>query len=327
MKEKTKNSRRTFLNKGWKLGLAATIGGIGLSKVGSKLNARSDHHSGEKTELMTTDGTIIQVDSSEVMEMEHPTDHDKKYNVREGIPNRKFVMVIDLAKCKNALKCVQACNKHHFVTGDNAWLKVHKMKQSKETASYWMPRTCMHCDQPACVTVCPVDATFKRRDGLVLIDNERCIGCRFCMAACPYSTRVFNWTDPDYGETGEITMHMDDGHHSSPDYAGKPSVKGTVDKCDFCPHTIKNGELPHCVTACPNGAFYFGDKYEDTVSNGEVSVRFSKLLEDKAGYRLLEELGAAPSVYYLPPVDRLVDFKEGLDQYKKFESVEKPSKP
>ena len=77
------------------------------------------------------------------------------------------------------------------------------------------------------------------------------------------------------------------------------------------------------MTACPNGVFYFGDKYEDTVTNGEVSVRLSKLLEDKAGYRLLEELGAAPSVYYLPPVDRLVDFKEGLDKYKKFESVEK----
>ena len=198
------------------------------------------------------------------------------------------------------------------------------MQESRDTASYWMPRTCMHCDAPACVTVCPVDATFKRRDGLVLIDNERCIGCRFCMAACPYSTRVFNWSEPDYDEETEITMNMHGDEHSSPDYAGKPSLKGTPDKCDFCPHTIKNGELPHCVTACPNGVFYFGDKYEDTVTNGEVTLRLTKLLEDKAGYRLLEELGTAPSVYYLPPVDRLVDFKEGLDKYKKFESVEKP---
>lgn len=323
MKNINRKSRRKFLDHGLKLGIATAIGGIGLSKIASKLNAKTDTLSGDKMELMTTDGTIIQVDSTEVVEVTHSEDHDKKYNVREGIPNRKFVMVIDLAKCKNALKCVSSCNKHHYITGDNAWLKVHKMQESKDTASYWMPRTCMHCDQPACVTVCPVDATFKRRDGLVLIDNERCIGCRFCMAACPYSTRVFNWSEPAYDEESVITMNMN-GEHSSPDYAGKPSIKGTVDKCDFCPHTIKNGELPHCVTACPNGVFYFGDKYEDTVTNGEVSVRLSKLLEDKAGYRLLEELGTAPSVYYLPPVDRLVDFKEGLDKYKKFESVEKP---
>ena len=326
MAENNKNSRRKFLDKGLKLGLVTALSGFGLSKVATKLNANNDNTTGDKMELMTTDGTLIQVDSSEVMEIEHTKNEDDKYNVREGIPNRKFVMVIDLAKCKNALKCVSACNKHHYVTGDNAWLKVHKMQESQDTASYWMPRTCMHCDQPACVTVCPVGATFKRRDGLVLIDNERCIGCRFCMAACPYSTRVFNWSEPDQGEiTLSMDMPMEMEHsHTSPDFGGKPSIKGTPDKCDFCPHTIKNGELPHCVTACPNGVFYFGDKYEDTVTNGEVTLRLSKLLEDKAGYRLLEELGTAPSVYYLPPVDRLVDFKEGLDKYTKFQSVEKP---
>ena len=243
---------------------------------------KPNHNSGDKMELMTVDGTLIEVDSSEVMEVQHAEDHDKKYNVREGIPNRKFVMVIDLAKCKNALKCVIACNKHHYITGENAWIKVHKMQESKDTAPYWMPRTCMHCDQPACVTVCPVDATFKRRDGLVLIDNERCIGCRFCMAACPYSIRVFNWEEPLQGEMSEITMHLG-GEHPSPDYAGDAKSKGTVDKCDFCPHTIKNNELPHCVTACPNGVFYFGDKYEDTVTNGEETLRLSKLLKIRQG--------------------------------------------
>ena len=320
MNKNNKNSRRKFLDKGLKVGLVTALSGIGISKIASKLNAQTDSLSGDKMELMTTDGTIIQVDSSEVIDVDNSHKHEKKYDLREGIPNRKFVMVIDLAKCKNALKCVDVCNKHHYVTGENAWLKVHKMQESQETAPYWMPRTCMHCDAPACVTVCPVDATFKRRDGLVLIDNERCIGCRFCMAACPYSIRVFNWSEPDQGE---ITMYNDDINHSI-EHSGLPSVKGTVDKCDFCPHTIKNGELPHCVTACPNGVFYFGDKYEDTVTNGEVSLRLSKLLEDKAGYRLLEELGTKPSVYYLPPVDRLVDFKDGLENYKEFESVEKP---
>ena len=324
MKNNKTNSRRKFLGKGLKLSLATVIGGIGLSKIATKLSAKPSDSSSEKIELMTTDGTIIQVDSTEVMEMDHHSKEDHlSRDVREGFPNRKFVMVIDLAKCKNALKCVSACNKHHYITGENAWLKVYKMQESKDTAPYWMPTTCMHCDQPACVTVCPVDATFKRRDGLVLIDNERCIGCRFCMAACPYATRVFNWDEPDQGEI-KLVMDMKGLEHSTPEYAGLPSIKGTVDKCDFCPHTIQNNELPHCVTACPNGVFYFGDKYEDTVTNGDETLRLSKLLTDKAGYRLMESLGTEPSVYYLPPVDRLVDFEDGLEDYNEYQSVEKP---
>ena len=102
-----------------------------------------------------------------------------------------------------------------------------------------------------------------------------------------------------------------------------PSKIGTVDKCDFCPHAIKENVLPHCVTACPNGVFYFGDKYEDTVTNGSETVRLSQLLIDKSGYRLMEGLGTKPSVFYLPPVDRLVDFKDGLDKFTNFNSVEK----
>ncbi len=327
MENNKTNSRRKFLDKGLKMGLVTAIGAIGLTKIASKLNATTDEAgSHDKMQLMTTDGTLIEVDSSEVEEMGHSEKKqtEAEYNLREGMPNRKFVMVIDLAKCKNALKCQAACNKQHYITGDHAWLKVYKMQEDTDTAPYWMPTTCMHCDHPACVTVCPVDATFKRRDGLVLIDNERCIGCRFCMAACPYSTRVFNWKEPNQGE---ITMLMDMEHQTetnSVEFAGLPSVKGTVDKCDFCPHTIRDNQLPHCVTACPNGVFYFGDRYEDTVTNGEETLRLSKLLKDKAGYRLMEGLGTKPSVFYLPPADRLVDFKDGLESFTDYKSVDKP---
>lgn len=317
MKKNNTDSRRKFLDNGLKLGLVTAIGAVGLTKLTSKLNAKTDNNSGDKVELMTTDGTIIQVDSTEVIPVDNSENKEHAYNVREGFSNRKFVMVVDLAKCKNALKCQQACNKGHYITGDNAWLKVYKMQESKETAPYWMPTQCQHCDQPACVSVCPVDATFKRKDGIVLIDNERCIGCRFCMAACPYSTRVFNWNEPDQGE---ITL----GAEYTPDYCGMPSVKGTVDKCDFCPHQIDKNELPFCVGACPNGVFYFGDQYEDTVTNGEEVLRFSKLLKDKSGYRIMEGLGTEPSVYYLPPVDRLVNFEDGEEFYTEFQSVEKP---
>ena len=314
------SARRKFLGNGLKLGLFTALGALGAGKWLSRANTASESPDSETVELLSVDGTLVEVPASDIQSVQSSKSYDEAYNVREGMPNRKFVMVIDLAKCKNALNCQESCNKHHYITGDNAWLKVYKMQDTEDTAPYWMPATCMHCDKPACVTVCPVDATFKRRDGLVLIDNERCIGCRFCMAACPYSTRVFNWNEPD--QQFELDLELIK-QQSSPEYCGVPSLNGTVDKCDFCPHMIKKDELPHCVTACPNGVFYFGDKYEDTVSNGEETVRLSQLLKDKAGYRLFEELGTEPNVYYLPPVDRLVEFEDGMEKYNHYQSVKK----
>ena len=309
MEEDKKKSRRKFFELGIKFGLLATVGTVAVAK------AMDNEDSSGMVELMSTDGNIIQVPASEVHDVAHKQPED--YDPRVGIPDKKFVMVVDLAKCTNALKCQESCNKNHYITGENAWLKVYKMQESEKTAPYWMPTLCQHCDKPPCVKVCPVDATFKRQDGIVLIDNERCIGCRFCMAACPYSTRVFNWNEPDQpaaAHEGEYT----------PDYAGKPSVKGTVDKCDFCPHMIQMGELPHCVSACPNDVYSFGDMYEDAVTNGSgQTFKLSKLLEERAGHRLLEGLGTEPSVFYLPPVDRNVDFEEGLENYTEFQSVKK----
>lgn len=310
MENKDQNPRRDFLSKGLKFGLVATAGGVALVKY---LSEPAKAENDEMVELMTTEGHMVQVPKSE-MHDHHKS--DSSHNVREGIPGKKFVMVIDLARCKNALKCQESCNKNHYITGENAWLKVYKMQDAPAASPYWMPTTCQHCDQPPCVTVCPVDATFKRRDGLVLIDNERCIGCRFCMAACPYSIRVFNWSEPEQPE--EVKKMV-----STPEYAGAPSKKGTVDKCDFCPHMIDKGELPHCVTACPNGVFFFGDKYEDVVTNGAETFRLSELLKEKAGYRLMESLGTEPSVYYLPPVNRVEPFEDGLENYDEFNSVKK----
>ena len=178
------------------------------------------------------------------------------------------------------------------------------MQDAEHSAPYWQPTTCMHCDEPPCVKVCPVDATFKRQDGIVLIDSDRCVGCRFCMAACPYSTRVFNWEKP------ELPVEIEKKHYSCE--TSIPQKKGTVGKCDFCPDMARKGELPHCVSACPNGVFFFGDMYEDSVTNGPETFRFSDLIRDKAGYRLMEDLGTKPSVYYLPPVNRNFKFEDGL---------------
>jgi Fe-S-cluster-containing dehydrogenase component len=218
--------------------------------------------------------------------------------IRQGVAGRKWVMVIDLAKCDGCKTCTVTCQKMHFSSPDREWIKVFQMQDSPHTEKYWFPKPCFHCDNPPCTRVCPVDATFKRQDGIVLIDNERCIGCRFCMAACPYSTRYFNWERPDPTNPGQKEPY-------SPE-RGYPRRVGTVEKCDFCPEMLVAGEIPHCAGGCPMGAIYFGDQNEDAVTNSvHETVRLSQLLADRAGYRYLEELGTDPRVYYLPPKNRM----------------------
>jgi len=298
----TKNSkiesRRQFIKQ-------ISSGGI-LAASGLALNSLSSckENSQEKTTLLTTDGKLVQVSNSEIEEMEHLQHAVPPEEARKGIPGKKFVMVVDLSKCRNARKCVQSCDKHHNLTPDRPYIKVLEMKDNENSSPYWMPKKCFQCDNPPCVKVCPVGATFKRTDGIVLVDNERCIGCRFCMAACPYSARVFNWGNPP---EGELNIPY------SPE-TSVPSKIGTVAKCDFCPDMLRDGKLPHCVTSCPNGVIYFGDEIDDTVTNGEETVRLSALLKDKAGYRYMEDLGTKPRVYYLPPVDRLFPFEEGKEE-------------
>lgn len=259
---------------------------------------------GEKVQLLSVDGEIIEVDRAylkPVPDLPKLTNSEE----RKGIPGKKFVMVIDLSRCKNLKKCQSACNHMHFLEPDQSWVKVHSMQDAENSAPYWQPSICMHCDEPPCVKVCPVDATFKRQDGIVSIDSDRCVGCRFCMAACPYSTRIFNWDEPQL--PAEVAKQKYSCETSV------PQKKGTVGKCDFCPDMVRKGELPHCVSACPNGVFMFGDLNEDSVTNGAETFRFSDLIKDKAGYRLMEDLGTKPSVYYLPPVNRSFPYESGLE--------------
>ncbi len=291
------NERRDFI-KLTVLGAAAAACGSAICSCGKK------EEEGKKVKLLSPDGKLVEVDSKHLKPV-HKTVGVSNEEARHGIPGRKFVMVIDLAKCGNARKCVTACQKMHHLPEEKEWLQVKLMMDNPESAPYWFPKTCFHCDNPPCVKVCPVDATFKRQDGLVLIDSDRCIGCKFCMAACPYSTRVFNWSEPDLPE--EVA-----GLCYSPE-TSVPSKVGTVEKCDFCPDMVRAGQLPDCVTACPNGVFYFGDENEDVVSNGEETVRFSQLIKDKSGYRFMEDLGTQPRVWYLPPTDRLFPVERGLD--------------
>jgi Fe-S-cluster-containing dehydrogenase component len=294
------SSRRDFLL----TGLMATLATAGCSDAHPFTPDEHIEPSGEKVKLLSVDGKIIEVDKAFLKPVPDlpPVSIDES---RKGIAGKKFVMVIDLSRCKNTKKCQASCNHMHQVHSEQNWMKIYEMQDSENTAPYWQPTNCMHCDEPPCVKVCPVDATFKREDGIVLIDNERCVGCRFCMAACPYSARVFNWEPTDFKVEGEQKAY-------SPENS-VPQKMGTVGKCDFCPDRYREGKLPYCVDACPNGVFFFGDMNEDSVTNGPETFRFSELIKDKAGYRLMEDLGTKPRVYYLPPVNRSFPFESGLE--------------
>ncbi len=216
----------------------------------------------------------------------------------------RWVMVIDLAKCDGCKECTTACNAMHFVPPGQEWIKVFQNRDNQVAGAYWFPRPCMQCDNTPCAKVCPVGATMKREDGIVLVDQERCIGCRYCIAACPYGSRFFNWAEPPHTPEELAAKYSLEWNY--------PHRKGVVEKCIFCPAHAREGKLPGCALACKMGAIYFGDQLEDSVANqtGEV-VSFTQLIREKGGFRFMEDLGTEPRVWYLPPRDRVYPAPKG----------------
>jgi dimethyl sulfoxide reductase iron-sulfur subunit len=212
---------------------------------------------------------------------------------------RRWAMVIDLRRCDGCVglglppQCAQACIWSRYVPEGQQWLEVVERPHSDLPGApgQFMPLPCMHCQNAPCVNACPVGATFHTPEGTVLIDQERCIGCRLCMAACPYDRRFFNWDEPvqpEFVQQAPYDPQMQ-----------TPAMRGTVMKCDLCPELAAAGGLPWCVTGCPRGACYFGDLEEDVATNGAQVVRFSDLVHDEGAFRYKESLGTEPRVYYI----------------------------
>jgi len=216
------------------------------------------------------------------------------------IPGVKFGYAINLSKCNGNGKCMEACNKenNHDRGVDQSYIRVlemHKGSQSMESGNttfdhevpqddkFYMPVQCQQCDNPPCVTVCPVEATWKEDDGIVVVDYNWCIGCRYCEAACPYHARRFNWEKP---EIPADELNPDQGYLSN-----RVRPQGTVEKCHFCLHRTREGLLPACLEACPTGARVFGD-----LNDPESEIVW--LLKNKRTFILKEELGTAPSFFY-----------------------------
>jgi len=210
---------------------------------------------------------------------------------------RQWTMIIDLKNCDGCQsqgtppQCTTSCTEGHLVPQPMEWIEVYEAELASGGTQF-IPTPCQQCEDPPCVKVCPVGATFPTPEGTVLIDQERCIGCRICMAACPYDRRFFNWGIPPAPPEAALADY-------NPDHQ-TPATVGTVMKCDFCPDMVRDGTLPMCVQACPNDAIWYGDLEEDIATNGRTIVKASHLISDNNGYRLKEHLGTRPRVYYLP---------------------------
>lgn len=220
----------------------------------------------------------------------HPSEIGAAEAEDDGGPVAQWAMVIDLARCDGCGLCTKACQEQHF-TGEQEWIKVFELPNDDGTVSYF-PRPCMQCENAPCLNVCPVGATFNNKNGTVLIDHERCIGCRLCMAACPYGARSFNWGEPENPPGATFAKY-------SPEYP-VPHRRGTVEKCMFCAHNAKDGKLPVCASACSMNAIWFGDLARDIATNGAETKSLSLLLAERNAFRLKEELGTRPRVWYLP---------------------------
>lgn len=213
----------------------------------------------------------------------------------EGV--HRWGMLVDINKCIGCNYCTYACQAVNDLPDDvNYNVVLSETTQSGD--QYYLSRPCMHCDNPPCVPVCPVNATYVRDDGIVAMDYDRCIGCRYCQVACPYDVRVFNWKE----NTGPNSFAP---HFGVPEVPRRP--RGVIEKCTFCTHRIDPAlerglvpgvdpqATPACVVACPTGARVFGDLKDE---ESPISL---ELKAARTYIRLREDLSTSPKVFYIQP--------------------------
>ena len=218
-----------------------------------------------------------------------PVSDDLVTAAQVDLGEHQWAFIIDLRRCDGCGKCTTGCQEMHHLPDDQAWIKVYEVTDASG-GSYSMPVLCQMCERAPCVQVCPVGATYHEADGVVLIDQNVCIGCRMCMAACPYGVRVFNWRPPETVPPGAAS--------TSPLFT-VPQRQGTVGKCDNCAHALREGKFPACVTSCSMEAIYVGDFVNDVATNGRDTVVLSTFLRENDAYRYKDELGTETRVYYI----------------------------
>lgn len=219
-------------------------------------------------------------------------------------PGVSFAYGLDLSRCVGCRKCVYACVSENNQSRDPQvhWIRVLEMEKEAgidlfdstpyynsptvpREGHFYMPVSCQQCRRPQCTTVCPVGATWKEPDGIVVIDYDWCIGCRYCMVACPYGARHFNWSRPK--------IPKDEVNRSTHYLGNRPRYRGVVEKCTFCIQRVRKpeGRYPACVEICPVGARKFGD-----LKDSKSEIR--ELIRHKRVFILKEELNTKPRFFY-----------------------------
>ncbi len=216
------------------------------------------------------------------------------------IPGVKFGYALNLSICIGCRKCVEACHheNNHDRRTNQSYIRVLEMDKGSmdlehgnvnydhavpAPGKFYMPVQCHQCDNAPCVSVCPVEATWKEDDGIVVVDYNWCIGCRYCEAACPYHARRFNWRKPEVppSEINPVQSYL----------SNRLRPQGVMEKCTFCLHRTRKGLFPACLEACPTGARVFGNLLDPA-----SEIRW--VLANKRVFVLKEDLGTKPSFFY-----------------------------
>lgn len=198
----------------------------------------------------------------------------------------RYGMVVDLKRCYGCNACTIACKQKNGTPKGVFWCKVYATEsgQYPHARREYKPALCMHCADAPCVDACPTGASYKREDGIVLVDQAKCIGCRYCLVSCPYDARYF-----DFGAEGGYFPGLEPNPYEQAQ--ASKHKKGTVNKCTLCYDRIEEGGIPACAQTCPTKARIFGD-----LDDPELQ----ELIAQRGGYQEKSHAGTNPSVYYLP---------------------------
>lgn len=238
------------------------------------------------------------------MEQEYSQKYSKEVHVSDAgpMPGVLFGYALDISRCIGCRRCVYACVEENNQSRDPQvhWIRVLQMDKERgvdfehadpyydpelvpQDGHFYVPVACQHCRNAPCTKVCPTGATWTEQDGIVVIDYDWCIGCRCCMAACPYGARQFNWRQPSLPD-GELNPSM---HY----LGNRPRPRGVVEKCTFCIQRVRAGRYPACVEVCPVGARKFGNLLDP-----ESEIRY--IIDHKRVMVLKRELNTIPKFFY-----------------------------
>lgn len=237
-------------------------------------------------------------------EARYSRQYGKSISVHATPPSKDvlFGYALDVSRCIGCRRCVYACVRENNLSRDPQvhWITVLQMnkdqgidlryadayydpEQVPEPDKFYFPVQCQQCEKPPCVKVCPVDATWKEDDGIVVVDYDWCVGCRTCIAACPYGARHFNWAEP--------MVPRDEINPETEYLSNRPRTRGVVEKCTFCLQRVRKGRYPACVEICPTGARKFGNLLDP-----ESEIRY--ILDHHRVYLFKEELNTEPKFFY-----------------------------